>query len=412
MTDVIKYLKDFSLGSSLSLFDEGKRTTVEYVKSEEKTIPKFVNEYWTAKQRQSNALHEISYRACFKAQLPRFFINLLTKEKELIFDPFSGRGTTSLEAALLNRNFIANDINPLSEILLRPRLQPPEISEIDRRLNKIEIDESAESDIDLTMFYHHKTLRELLSIKKYLEERKANQSEDHIDRWIKMVATNRLTGHSKGFFSAYTLPPNQAASPESQLKINKKRNQSPEYRNVFELIISKSISLQKDLTPIIKHKLNTIENTSRYTNLDAANLNEMGADTVDLTVTSPPFLNIVQYAKDNWLRCWFNNINADEIEKKIVMAKTVESWSKFIGNVFKELYRITKKGGFVAFETGEVKNGKVNLDEIVVEIGINKGFEALGIVINEQLFTKTANIWGVNNNTKGTNTNRIALFRK
>ena len=33
----------------------------------------FVNEYWTARQRQSHALHEVSYRACFKAELPRFF---------------------------------------------------------------------------------------------------------------------------------------------------------------------------------------------------------------------------------------------------------------------------------------------------------------------------------------------------
>ena len=48
-----------------------------------------------------------------------------------------------------------------------------------------------------------------------------NGLEDNIDRWIRMVATNRLTGHSPGFFSVYTLPPNQAASQNSQIKINK-----------------------------------------------------------------------------------------------------------------------------------------------------------------------------------------------
>ena len=31
-----------------------------------------------------------------------------------------------------------------------------------------------------------------------------------------MVALNRLTGHSPGFFSVYTLPPNQATSVERQ----------------------------------------------------------------------------------------------------------------------------------------------------------------------------------------------------
>ena len=42
-------------------------------------VPTFVNEFWTARQRQASSLHEISYRACFKPQLPRFFIERLTQ---------------------------------------------------------------------------------------------------------------------------------------------------------------------------------------------------------------------------------------------------------------------------------------------------------------------------------------------
>ena len=42
-------------------------------------VPTFVNEFWTAKQRQASSLHEVSYRACFKPQLPRFFIERLTE---------------------------------------------------------------------------------------------------------------------------------------------------------------------------------------------------------------------------------------------------------------------------------------------------------------------------------------------
>ena len=38
-----------------------------------------INEFWTSEQRQANRLHEISYRACFKPQLPRFFIELFSK---------------------------------------------------------------------------------------------------------------------------------------------------------------------------------------------------------------------------------------------------------------------------------------------------------------------------------------------
>src|SRR5258706_8600131 len=38
------------------------------------TLPTFTYEFWTSKQRQANSLHEVSYRACFKPQLPRFSI--------------------------------------------------------------------------------------------------------------------------------------------------------------------------------------------------------------------------------------------------------------------------------------------------------------------------------------------------
>ena len=46
-------------------------------------VPVLINEFWTARQRAAHSLHEISYRACFKPQLPRFFIERLTRPGEL-----------------------------------------------------------------------------------------------------------------------------------------------------------------------------------------------------------------------------------------------------------------------------------------------------------------------------------------
>ena len=94
------------------------------------------------------------------------------------------------------------------------------------------------------------------------------------------------------------------------------------------------------------------------------------------------------------------------------MSKKIEDWCGKMQNVFDELYRITKPGGHVAFEVGEVRNGKIKLDEYVVPLGIKAKFKPVCIIINEQVFTKTSNIWGVNNNNKGTNSNRIVLFQK
>jgi len=227
-----------------------------------------------------------------------------------------------------------------------------------------------------------------------------------------MIATNRLTGHSSGFFSVYTLPPNQAVSPNSQIKINKKRNQTPPYRDIKKLILKKSKSLQKDLTDKNIKQLRKISKSAKILTSDAGQTKNIKSNTVQLTVTSPPFLNIVQYADDNWLRCWFNDIDINEVEKNITTPKSLDQWCNIMGQVFLELHRITKIDGWVAFEVGEIRSGKINLDEFVIPLGINAGFKCNGVVINQQSFTKTSNIWGVANNSKGTNSNRIVLFQK
>ena len=389
------------------LFSIGQRTRIECIKTARNKVPRFVNEFWTSKQRQANSIHEVSYRACFKPQLPGFFINLLTQPGDTVYDPFAGRGTTIIESALLGRNVISNDINPLSTILCKPRLFVPDIASLQKRLDEIPI-KSIKSDIDLSMFFHEKTLTEILSIRDYLIE-KAN---DELDEWIRMVATNRLTGHSKGFFSVYTLPPNQAVSPENQEKINEKRNQKPDYRDTKKIILKKTKDLTKDLGSDQIKQLREIGKQAIFLNKDSRVTDEIEDNTVKLTVTSPPFLDVVHYADDNWMRGWFNNINAKEIEKKITMSKKVEDWCKVMSDVFKQLFRITRPGGYVAFEVGEVRGGKVMLDEYIVDIGIERDFICEGIMVNEQSFTKTANIWGIDNNDKGTNSNRIVLFRK
>ncbi len=279
-------------------------------------------------------------------------------------------------------------------------------------MNNLDFDYSNRADIDLSMFYHPKTEAEIISLRNYLIERKRENNEDNLDRWIRMVSTNRLTGHSTGFFSVYTLPPNQAILPERQISINKKRNQKPDYRKITERILRKTKTLLQNVSQVEKENLILAGKTVKFLTKDARETLKIENESVNLVVTSPPFLDVVQYSKDNWLRCWFNNIDVDEIENKITMTKKLDDWCDVMSDVFRELYRITKKGGYVAFEVGEVRKGKIKLDEYVVPLGVNTGFEPLGIIINLQEFTKTANIWGINNLEKGTNTNRIVLFQK
>ena len=100
-------------------------TSVGLAKSRPIVVETFVNEFWTSKQRAAHSLHEVSYRACFKPQLPRFFIDRFTAPGDVVYDPFMGRGTTVIEAALAGRTPAGCDINPLSAMLAQPRLSPP-----------------------------------------------------------------------------------------------------------------------------------------------------------------------------------------------------------------------------------------------------------------------------------------------
>lgn len=385
-------------------------TTTFQLNGAQTEVPAFVNEFWTAKQRAASRLHEISYRACFKPQLPRFFIERLTRPGDVVYDPFMGRGTTPLEAALLGRVPFGCDINPLSQVLTRPRFNPPTLEQVSERLDEIDFHCSAEFPEDLLVFFHPETLREIASLKKYLLTRHKQNSLDPVDDWICLLALNRLTGHSPGFFSVYTLPPNQAVSVKSQLKINKDRNQSPPRRSVPKLILKKTRILLSDCTSAVRKTLSGVAPQSLLLTQPASDTPQIPSNSVALVVTSPPFLDVVDYAGDNWLRCWFLGIDPKSVH--LTVPKKLDAWREAMTAVFRELHRVLKPGGHVAFEVGEVRGGKIKLEETVLPCGITAGLEPVLVLINDQKFTKTANCWGVDNNFKGTNTNRIVLFRK
>ena len=402
-------LKTSRAGGDNGLHDElsafhlfGRETVVLSTKG----IPTYVNEFWTSKQRQANSLHEIAYRACFKPQLPRFFIERLTRPGDVVYDPFMGRGTTLIEAALMGRVPIGCDVNPLSAILTLPRLNTPHLSQVSQRLAEIDLTRCRHYPQDLEVFYHPETLTAICALREYLLEKEM----DDVDRWIRMVAVNRLTGHSSGFFSVYTLPPNQAVSIESQRKINEKLGQSPPKRDVKAIILRKSRSLLKDCTDTVRATLAEVAVRAVLLTRQAQDTPEIPHASVDLVVTSPPFLDVVDYAQDNWLRCWFCGIDPTSVP--VTMARTVDEWQSAMRAVFAELVRVLKPNGYVAFEVGEVRGGQVRLEEVVLDTVGGLPLLPEAVIINDQHFTKTAHIWGVSNRVKGTNTNRIVLLRR
>jgi hypothetical protein len=367
------------------------------VEADDAGLRYFVNAFWTAGQRAGHNLQEISYRACFKSQLPEFFIERLTAPGDRVYDPFSGRGTTAVQAALMGRAPAANDVNPLSAMLCAPRLDPPALAAVAARLAAIDLSHGVDDpgETDLLAFYHPETLRQITALRAWLLGRPL----DAVDAWIRMVAINRLTGHSPGFFSVYTMPPNQAVSAVSQRKINARRGQTPPARDVRAIILKKSRLLLADGVPPPHPPAILMTGPAERTP-------DLAAGSVDLIVTSPPFLDVVDYAGDNWLRVWFAGIDAASV--KIDRHKDIAAWEAFVRRAFGEFARVVRPGGFVAFEVGEVRGG-VLLERHVTSAIEGLPFEVLGVMVNQQAFTKTANCWGVSNNSSGTNTNRIVM---
>ena len=360
-----------------------------------------IDEFWTAKQRAGHSIHEISYRACYKPQLPAYFIQKFCKTGSVVYDPFMGRGTTLIEAQLHGYRVIGNDVNPLSKVLTSPRLNPPTLMEIEKRLQEIDLYTRTKIDKELLVFFHEGTLQEIYGWRTYFQE---NQC-DVVNAWLQMVACSRLTGHSAGFFSVWTLPPNLAASVDSQRRINRKRNQQPEYRNTKALIYRKSKQLLRHSLPDCFRRDDALLLTE-----SADKTSQIEDRSVDLVVTSPPFLDTIDYMQDNWLRMWFCGI---EIERgRIWQLKSLEDWVARMTDVLVELRRVLKHGGRVAFEVGEVRNGTVLLENAVVKASLDAGFVPEKLMINKQHFTKTANCWGVSNNKRGTNSNRIVILKK
>ena len=366
----------------------------------------FTNEFWTSGQRKASRLHEVSYRACFKPQLPAFFIERLTQPGEAVYDPFMGRGTTPLQAALMGRRPVGSDVNPLSAMLLRPRLAPPLLEEVAARLAEVPLSaplpEGPLLD-DLCVFFDDSVLARLAALRAWFIGRERSGALDPVDDWLRMVCLNRLTGHSPGFFSVYTMPPNQAVAADRQRRINAKRKQTPPPRDVDALILRKSRSLLSTGAP-------PPHPPALLGAAPAENAAFVPDGSVDLVVTSPPFLDVVDYRTDNWLRCWFAGIDQDAVP--IAAHRTPEAWRAFVHASLRDIARTLRSGGVLAFEVGEVRSGRVLLEDHVVAAAGGLPLAVEGVMVNQQNFTKTANCWGVANNRKGTNTNRIVLMRK
>ena len=96
---------------------------------------------WKDQQRLwGHSFHPMcSYLASFPAALVHAFIARYTRPGDVVLDPFSGRGTTPLQACAEGRIGAGNDLNPFAQILTAAKVDPPTKADIKTRVASLRL---------------------------------------------------------------------------------------------------------------------------------------------------------------------------------------------------------------------------------------------------------------------------------
>jgi DNA modification methylase len=248
---------------------------------------------------QESTLHQLApYIGKLKSSIARGLILKFTNVGETVYDPYSGSGTVPTEASYLNRNVIANDLNPYAFLLTRAKLSAP--NDLQTALRQIKIyhlqikKDSKKVDLRkvplwVRSFFHRETLREIIAWVKLLERKK---------EWFILACLLGILHHQRpGFLSfpaSHTVP---------YLRIKKfPRKAFPElyaYRDVLSRL-EKKVKRAFKRIPVASSI-----GTRHCSNVDV--LRHRPSGSVDAIITSPPYMRSLDYGRDNRLRLWFLN---------------------------------------------------------------------------------------------------------
>lgn len=334
-----------------------------------KSLTPIEGDFWTGERSAMHSLHYVvPYPNSFKPELVDFCIRRYSEKNGVVFDPFCGRGTTALQAALLGRVSWACDANPLAVKITSAKLNPSGLHEVVLRLNQIELNRPVSVvgyQENFSPFFHVDTYRELVNLRNFLR-----QNNEITNKFIELLALSRLHGHSLGFFSGYSFP-HLSLLPEAQRKLNQKRREVPQYRAVIPRLIRKAAEALQDGFTTEFLNLNGV---SKVELADARSLQGFPSDSVDLIVTAPPLLKEStpkesNFVTEHWLEFWFLGMSRREYSDRVVLPQTKDEWRLFIRLVLRQMLRVLKPYSFALLDIREMESseGDVFFDKILID---------------------------------------------
>ncbi len=325
---------------------------------------------WTqgeySKQNWGVWMHSISsYVGRIKPSFAHFLINIFSKKDDLVLDPFCGVGTVPLEADNMGRLSIGNDLNPYANLI--------SLSKFDRRGLQNELDylKSLEVLIDdfdtskvpdwVKVFYHEKTLKEIL----FVRERLMNDKRFFLLGCLLGIVHGHRPTHLS-MRTGYIIPyiPNPMPIPE--------------YREVLPRLVAKAKRMYSDPLP---------EKTKgRILYGDARKL-DVETESVDVIISSPPYYHTLDYVHSNRLRLWFSGVS---FEDQAILSDTLiqqrKTYLDSMLDVGKELKRVMKKDALCVFVLGDVhlsKTNTLNTAEDIADLYKKIGFKKHAIVSDQ-----------------------------
>ncbi len=255
----------------------------------------------------TSRLHALCpYFAMFPAAFAREVIEQHSRVGDLVLDPFSGRGTTVLEALLAGRRAAGLDINPVAYCVTAAKATVPSVARVEHTIDGLEaayeastLDLNAEAG-DLPVYFRvafqPETLRQLLFLRSHLNwRRRAN------DRFVAAITMGILHGENGRSirYLSNQLPRTISPKPDYSVRYWAARDLVAPRRDVFDALRSE-----------IRFRLATETPSSNGVAL-LGDVRDAGVHLrkfrreVSLVLTSPPYLNLTSFEEDQWLRLWF-----------------------------------------------------------------------------------------------------------
>jgi len=348
-----------------------------------------------------------SYLGTFPPALAHSMIRVLSDEGDVVLDPFSGRGTTLLEARLLGRVPLASDLNPIAVALSRAKNVGVEMEEVLERLAVLErrydpvlfVPEAEVQGENILLIYHPHTLAQLVFLRRRLVGSPAAVDQFLVGAVLGIMHGGERQDGTSGYASI-SMPNTFSMSPDYVRRfVETKRLQRVE-RNVFQILREKVERLFREDARFAASGV--------VTRADAKHVSRVPefaehVGNVQLVVTSPPYLGVVNYARQNWIRTWFLGEDPESVTDALDDNLTLAEWLDFSEAVVTQLKGMLRPEGVAVLVIGDVAKSSrtvVSLArEFIRRLLHDEVFRYVGC-LSDRLpgDAKTTRIWG---DTKG-----------